>query len=108
MGACLEIKDLKQHEIYSALDQLGNSQKRIGRALARRILENGTLILYDVSSSYVEGTKCPLAEFGYNRDRKRGKKQVVYGLLCNKDGCPIAIEVFAGNRKDVTIVEAQI
>jgi transposase len=57
-------------------------------------------VLYDVSSSYLEGRCCPLAQFGYNRDRRRGKLQIVYGLLCAADCCPVAIEVFEGSTAD--------
>ena len=68
----------------------------------------GALILYDVSSSYLEGKCCPLAAFGYNRDGKRGKRQIVYGLLCSAEGCPVAVEVFDGNTGDPTTVGAQV
>jgi transposase len=65
-------------------------------------------VLYDVSSSYYTGRHCPLAQFGYNRDRKQGFPQVVYGLLCNREGCPVAVEVFAGNTADPATLRAQI
>ena len=65
-------------------------------------------MLYDVSSSYMEGRCCPLARHGYNRDRKNGKLQIVYGLLCAPDGCPVAIEVFEGKTADPTTVPAQV
>ena len=80
------------------LDWLGERQKWIEKSLANRHLRGGTLILYDVTSTYVEGKCCPLASFGYNRDRKRGKMQIVYGLLCAADGCPVAVEVFCGKQ----------
>ena len=80
----------------------------IERSLANRHLRGGTLILYDVTSSYVEGKCCALAAFGYNRDRKRGKMQIVYGLLCAADGCPVAVEVFPGNSADPSTVATQI
>ena len=63
-------------------------------------LKGGTLVLYDVTSSYFEGRSCSLAFFGHNRDKKKGKKQIVYGLLCSTDGCPVAVEVFCGNTGD--------
>ena len=70
--------------------------------------QGGTLVLYDVSSSYLEGRCCPLAQFGYSRDGKRGKRQIVYGLLCAPDGCPVAIEVFAGSTADPTTLTGQV
>src|SRR5258708_888900 len=77
-------------------------------ALAKRHLSGGTLVLYDVSSSYLEGRCCPLAQFGYSRDGKRGKLQIVYGLLCAGDGCPVAIEVFAGSTADPATLPSQV
>jgi transposase len=76
--------------------------------LAKRHLQNGTLVLYDVSSSYMEGRCCPLAKRGYSRDGKKGTLQIVYGLLCAPDGCPVAIEVFDGNTGDPTTLATQI
>ena len=78
------------------------------RTLASRHLKGGTLVLYDVTSSYFEGRSCPLAFFGHNRDKKKGKKQIVYGLLCSTDGCPVAVEVFCGNTGDSATVGAQV
>jgi hypothetical protein len=71
-------------------------------------LKGGTLVLYDVSSSYVEGCCCPLAKGVYDRDGKKGKAQIVYGLLCAADGCPVAIEVFEGNTGDPGTVADQV
>ena len=71
-------------------------------------MQQGTLVLYDMTSSYLEGRCCPLARFGYNRDRKRGKKQIAIGLLCNAAGCPIAVQVFEGHTADPGTVTAQI
>ena len=65
-------------------------------------------MLYDVTSSYMEGRRCPLAQFGYNRDGKKGKLQIVYGLLCAPDGCPIAIEVFEGSTGDPATLGNQV
>ena len=90
------------------LDWLGRRQPWIEQALARRHLRDGTLILYDVTSSYLEGHCCPLAAFGHNRDGKKGRQQIVYGLLCSADGCPVAVEVFAGNTGDPTTVASQV
>jgi len=97
-----------EDELYTALDWLLERQPQIEAALARRHLKNGTLVLYDVSSSYFEGRCCPLAQFGFNRDGKRGKLQIVYGLLCAPDGCPVAIEVFEGSTGDPRTLAAQI
>ena len=83
-------------------------QPAVEAALAKRHLSGGTLVLYDVSSSYLEGRCCPLAQFGYSRDGKRGKRQIVYGLLCARDGCPVAIEVFAGSTADPTTLTSQV
>jgi transposase len=78
----------------------GAAQPSIETALARRHLSDGTLALYDVSSSYVEGRCCELARFGHSRDSRPDKMQIVFGLLCAADGCPVAIEVFEGNTGD--------
>src|SRR5271166_1692850 len=86
-----------EEELYAALDWLAVRQPAIEAMLAKRHLSGGTLVLYDVTSSYMEGRCCPLARFGYNRDGKKGKLQIVYGLLCAPDGCPVAVEVFEGS-----------
>src|SRR5205085_2860359 len=80
-----------ESELYRALDWLGARQAAIETALARRHLKDGALVLYDVSSSWLEGRCCELARFGYSRDGKKGKLQIVYGLLCAADGCPVAV-----------------
>ena len=108
LGIMLELGNVSGNEMLHMLDWLARRQPYIEKALANRHLENGTLLLYDVSSSYVEGRCCALAEFGYNRDRKKGKRQIVYGLLCNRDGCPIAVEVFKGNTSDPATVSSQV
>ena len=77
-------------EVYAALDWLGRAQPAIEKALARRHLEDGCLVLYDLTSSYLEGRCCALARFGYSRDGRRDKPQIVIGLSCAADGCPIA------------------
>ena len=83
-------------------------QKPVEKKLAKRHLKNGTLLLYDVSSSYYTGEKTKLAQFGYSRDRKRGFPQIVYGLLCEPEGRPIAVEVFEGNTSDPKTLCRQI
>src|SRR3954447_17536632 len=108
LGAIMGLGAVNEDELYVALDWLCERQAAVEGALARRHLHGGTLVLYDVSSSYVEGRRCELARLGYNRDRKRGKLQSVYGLLCAPDGCPIAVEVFAGDTADPMTLSAQI
>jgi transposase len=108
LGVELGLGDVDEDELYAALDWLHERQTAIEAALAKRHLKGGTLVLYDVSSSYVEGRCCPLAKRGYNRDGKKGKAQIVYGLLCAADGCPVAIEVFEGNTGDPGTVADQV
>ena len=108
LGEVLELGDVDENELYTALDWLGERQEHVEKALAREHLHDGTLVLYDVSSSYVEGRCCELAKRGYNRDGKKGKLQIVYGLLCAPDGCPVAVEVFEGNTADPNTLGAQI
>jgi Transposase DDE domain len=108
LGQVLGLGEVAYDELYQALDWLLARQGAIETALARRHLKGGTLVLYDVSSSYVEGRCCPLAKRGYNRDGKTGKLQIVYGLLCAADGCPIAVEVFDGNTGDPKTLATQI
>ena len=91
---------------YDAMDKLFSRQEAIQQALAKKHLHDGTLVLYDITSCYMEGEykDSELVDFGYNRDKKRGHEQIVISLLCNKDGCPVAVEVFRGNTKDETTV----
>jgi transposase len=99
---------IEEQELYGALDWLLERQTRIENKLARTHLNEGTLILYDVTSSYYTGRRPGLVQFGYNRDGKRGVPQIVYGLLCNAEGCPVAVEVFAGNTADPKTLGSQI
>src|SRR6478609_4513123 len=108
LGEALGLGEVSDAELYTALDWLLERQAAIETALAGRHLQNGTLVLYDVSSSYMEGRCCPLAKRGYSRDGKKGTPQIVYGLLCAPDGCPIAIEVFEGNTADPMTLATQI
>jgi transposase len=108
LGEVLGLGEVDDDELYAALDWLRARQPAIETILAKRHLTNGTLVLYDVSSSYMEGRCCPLAKHGYSRDRKKGKLQIVYGLLCAPDGCPVAIEVFDGNTGDPKTLSPQI
>jgi transposase len=108
LGEALGLDEVDDDELYAALDWLLARQAAIETALAKRHLQNGTLVLYDVSSSYMQGSCCPLAKRGYSRDGKKGTLQIVYGLLCAPDGCPVAIEVFDGNTGDPTTLAPQI
>ena len=108
LGATLGLGAVSAKEVYATLDWLGAAQPTIETALARRHLSEGTLVLYDVSSSYVEGRCCELARFGHSRDGRRDKMQIVFGLLCSAEGCPIAIEVFEGNTGDPATLGHQI
>jgi Transposase DDE domain len=108
LGEVLALGAVDEQELYGALDWLVEQQPRLEQGLARRHLKNGMLVLYDVSSTYFEGRTCELAQFGYNRDGKKGKLQIVFGLLCNPQGCPVAIEVFEGKVGDPTTLPSQI
>jgi len=108
LGQVLKLGAVDERELYGALDWLLAQQERIEQALARRHLQNGTLVLYDVTSTYFEGRTCPLARLGYNRDGKQGKLQIVFGLLCALEGCPVAVEVFEGNVGDPSTLQNQI
>jgi Transposase DDE domain len=108
LGEMLGLGTVDEDELYSALDWLLQRQPAIESALARRHLNSGTLVLYDVSSSYMEGRCCPLAKRGYSRDGRKGTLQITYGLLCAPAGCPIAIEVFDGDTADPMTLAQQI
>ena len=103
-----EVAPIETREIYAALDWLGEQQDRIEKRLARKHLSDGTLVLYDVSSSYLEGRCCELAQFGYSRDKRGDRPQIVYGLLCDRHGCPLAIEAFSGETGDPSTIQAQV
>lgn len=94
------VADADEDELYAAMDWLLARQERIEQKLAARHLTDGGLVLYDLSSSYFEGTQCPLARLGYSRDGKRGKLQVNYGVLTDGHGCPVAVSVHEGNTSD--------
>jgi hypothetical protein len=108
LGAVLELGAVDEDELYAALDLLGQTQPKIEAVLAKRHLRDGCLVLYDLTSSYLEGRHCELARFGYSRDGKKDKLQIVFGLLCAADGCPVAVEVFDGNTGDPSTLEAQV
>jgi hypothetical protein len=104
----LGVADADEDDLYGAMDWLLARQRRIEDRLARRHLAGGELVLYDVSSSYFEGRTCELAALGYSRDQRRGTPQIIYGLLCDRHGRPIAIEVFSGELHDDKTLPSQI
>jgi hypothetical protein len=108
LGHHLKLGKVPANDVYATLDWLAAAQPQIEAGLARRHLSGGTLVLYDVTSSWLEGRCCPLARFGYSRDGRKDKLQIVIGLLCGEDGCPIAVEVFDGNVADPSTLASQI
>jgi Transposase DDE domain len=102
LAAELELGEVTESELLGAMDWLVDRQQRIEKALARRHLADEGYVLYDLSSSYLEGRCCELAQIGYSRDGKPGKPQISYGLCCAPDGKPVSIEVHAGNTGDPT------
>lgn len=104
----LGITEADEDELYAAMDWLLKRQKAIEKKLAHRHLTSGGLVLYDLSSSYFEGTHCPLAAIGHSRDGKKGTLQVNYGLVTNRDGCPVSVSVFAGNTGDSTTLVNEV
>lgn len=104
----LGIEDVHERALYATLDWLGKRQQRIENKLAKRHFADGTLVLYDLSGSYYTGKRCGLVDYGYCRDGRRGVPQIVYGLLCNAEGCPVAVEVFQGNTSDSKTLGKQI
>ncbi len=108
LGAVLELGAVDEDELYAALDLLGEAQPKIETAFAKRHLHDGCLVLHDLTSSYLEGQRCELGRFGYSRDGKRDKLQIVFGLLCAADGCPVAVEVFEGSAGDPSTLAKQV
>jgi hypothetical protein len=104
----LGVTGADEDEFYGAMDWLLDRQGRIEDRLARRHLSDGEMVLYDVSSSYFEGRTCPLGKLGYSRDGKRGLPQIVYGLLCDTDGRPVAVEVYSGECHDDKTLPSQV
>ena len=108
LGETLHLESADETELYRAMDWLLPQQARIEQALAKRQLSQGGLVLYDLTSTYFEGRHCPLAKLGHSRDDKSGTLQIVFGLLTNASGCPVAVEVFAGNTSDPKTVAFQV
>ncbi len=108
LGQCLGVTKADWNDLYAAMDWLLERQSKIENKLARRHLQDGSVVMYDLTSTWVCGEKCELAQFGYSRDKKRGVKQIEFGLLCDADGRPVAIEAFAGNTSDPQTVISQV
>lgn len=104
----LDVAGATEDDLYAAMDWLLERQEQVESKLAKRHFRNGALALYDLSSSYFEGSTCPLAARGYSRDQKIGKLQVNYGLLTDRRGCPVAISVFKGNTNDTKTLLPQV
>ena len=104
----LHVEDATEDELYAAMDWLLQRQKAIETKLAKRHLTNGCLVLYDVTSSYYEGETCPLARYGHDRDGKTGRPIIVYGVLTDAEGCPVAVQVYPGNTGDPSTVPDQV
>lgn len=104
----LGVQGADEDDLYAAMDWLLQRQDRIEDRLAGRHLRDGEMVLYDVSSSYFEGRACPLAKRGYSRDGKSGLPQIIYGLLCDTDGRPVAVEVFTGELHDDKTLPSQV
>jgi transposase len=104
----LSVKDANEDDLYDAMDWLLSRQKKIENKLAQRHLSEGALVLYDISSSYYEGYTCPLARFGHNRDGKKGKPIIVYGVMTDNQGRPISVDVYPGNTGDPTTIPDQV
>ena len=103
----LGVSDADEDDLYEAMDWLLARQEGIEKRLAARHLSEGSLVLYDVTSSYYEGRCCPLARFGHDRDGKKGRPIIVYGLLTDREGRPVAVEVYPGDTGDPSTVSDQ-
>jgi len=104
----LSVQDATEDDLYHAMDWLLERKARIEKKLAQRHLVDGAIVLYDVSSSYYEGRTCPLAQFGHDRDGKKGLPIIVYGVMTDGEGRPLAVEVYPGNTGDPTTVADQV
>jgi len=108
LAETLQLSTLSEDDLYAAMDWLLERQQRIEKRLAAQHLAEGTVVLYDISSTYFEGRHCPLAKLGHSRDERPGNLQIVFGLLTNATGCPVAVEVFEGNTSDPRTVAEQV
>lgn len=108
LGAELSVQDADEDELYGAMDWALKQQPKVEAALAERHLERGGMVMYDLTSSYFEGRHCALAKYGHNRDGKRGKLQVNWGLVTNAEGCPVAVQVYPGNAGDPKTLQDQV
>lgn len=108
LGTALGLGAVSEDELYQAMDWLLERQDAIEKQLARHHLEHGSVVLYDLTSTYFEGRRCPLAHYGHSRDERAGNLQIVFGLLTDPAGCPVAVEVFEGNTADPKTVAAQV
>lgn len=108
LGEMLGLEHADEDDLYAAMDWLLSRQARIEAALAKRHLTEGALVLYDLSSTWYDGRTCPLAKIGHSRDGRKGTLQILFGLICNAEGCPVAVEVFEGNVGDPTTLATQI
>jgi transposase len=108
LGEVLDLSRADEDDLYEAMDWLLQRQSTIESQLACKHLSNGSLVLYDLTSTYFEGRQCPLARFGHSRDERPGNPQIVYGLLTDAEGCPVAVHVFAGNTADPNTVKDQV
>ncbi|MFM0150715.1 hypothetical protein P0D89_52705 [Paraburkholderia sp. RL18-085-BIA-A] len=108
LSRLLKLGEVELEQVYAALDWLGEAQEGIEKRLARQHLAGSTLVLYDLTSTWVTGRCCELAAHGYSRDGKRDDPQIVFGLVCTPEGCPVAVEVFAGNTADPATVASQV
>lgn len=108
LGELLDLEDIDEDEVYAAMDWLQERQEKIEKNIAKRHLEDGTLVLYDLTSTWYEGHTCPLAARGYSRDGKKNSVQINFGLMCDREGRPVAVEVFEGNTADPATVATQV
>src|SRR3954454_18000288 len=108
LAEALDVADATEDQLYDAMDWLLERQSAIEKKLAKRHLTDGALVLYDVTSSYYEGKTCPLARFGHDRDGKTGLPIIVYGVLTDADGRPVAVQVYPGNTGDPKTVPDQV
>jgi len=108
LGQMLHLDAITEDELYQSMDWLLPQQARIEDALAKRHLAEQSLVLYDLTSTYFEGRHCPLGKLGHSRDGQKSKLQIVFGLMTNAQGCPVSVEVYAGNTSDPKTVSDQV